>query len=185
MCFKQTKHVYFKLKQYVPNIRTSICSFFFFPQHVIFCLCSLYNWKQITDIYFGDTFSGFHFKKSSFFLIISSCTGLTVCRLFVLLRNRKHCRTPQTHSLKTLQQHFKRRGVRNGASNCRSQVFCASVFSPLPNSQDSLLSSIGRSKLIFPIYNWNILVGNSIKFAKIRLIKTGGLASQLIKGKRK
>ncbi len=89
------------------------------------------------------------------------CTGLTVCRIFVLLRNRKYYRTPQKHSLKTLQQHFKRRGNRNGASNCCFQVLCVTVFNPLLNSQDFLLSSIGRSMLIFPIYNWNILVGNS------------------------
>ena len=51
----------------------------------------------------------FRFKNVHFFPIICSCTGLTLCRLFVLLRNRKHCRTPQQHSLKTSQQHFKRR----------------------------------------------------------------------------
>lgn len=62
------KHVYFKLKQYAPNMRTSLCSLSFSsPWHVIFCSCSLYNWKQITDIYFGDTtFSCFHLKNVHF-----------------------------------------------------------------------------------------------------------------------
>lgn len=112
---KQTKHVYLKLKQNAPDMR--IFPLFFFsvssPWRVRLCLC---NWKQITDIYFGDT--TVMFKSVLFFSPIrSSCTRLAVCRLFFFSASKQKSRTPQKHSLKTLQQHFKRRGDRNRASN--------------------------------------------------------------------
>lgn len=100
---------------------------FFFPV----CVHCIIGNKLQTFILGIQHLHVFILKKCSLFPIISSCTGLAVCRLFVLLRDREHCRTPQKHSLKTLQQHFKRRGDRNGASNCRFQVSRVTGFNPI------------------------------------------------------
>lgn len=61
---------------------------------------------------------------------------------------------------------LKQEETENGASNCCFQVSRLTVFL---NSRDFLLSSIGRSKLIFPIYNWNIVAGNLIKFTRLKI----------------
>lgn len=184
MCFQQTKHVYFKLKQYVPNIRTSICSWlFFFPpsprrpacHFFLFCVRWMIG-NKLQDIYSGSTFPCFHILKVFLFLLfVSGCTGLARKNVVGC-----HRRAPWKRFAAAFRQ--RRKKVRNGGGGGGQRPsfqvfsFCVSAFRLVAEkSHKSLRSSIGRSKLNFLIYNWNILVGSWIKFFEIRLIKTSGL----------
>lgn len=159
--------------------------FLFLPPGMSFSVCvhCIIGNKLQTFILGIQHFSWFHFKSVHFFPILYAVgTGLIVRRrLFVLLRKTDSVAGHhESIHWKLCSSVLKRRGDRNGGQQLplSSIIVCNC-------SQGVLLSSIGRSKLIFSIYNWNILVGNSIKFATLRLIKMGGVALQLKKGKRK
>lgn len=147
-----------------------------FAQHVIFLFCV--RWmigNKLQDIYSGSTFPCFHILKVFLFLLfVSGCTGLARKNVVGC-----HRRAPWKRFAAAFRQ--RRKKVRNGGGwgqRPSFQVFSFRVSAfrlVAEKSHKSLRSSIGRSKLNFLIYNWNILGGSWIKFFEIRLIKTSGL----------
>lgn len=162
------------------------CFFFFPPSPLrpscyfsVFCVRWMIG-NKLQDIYSGSTFPCFHILKVFLFLLfVSGCTGLARKNVVGC-----HRRAPWKRFAAAFRQRRKKSqkwrcgGVCGGGQRPRFQVFSFRVSAfrlVAEKSHKSLRSSIGRSKLIFLIYNWNILVGSWIKFTEIRLIKTSGL----------
>lgn len=92
----------------------------------------------------------FAVQKKFIFSKYSSCAGLAVCELDIQLTNRKHCRSPREHSVKSLQQFvsFLKKQTEMAPA---AAVFKYCVYSILcRTARIFLLSSIGRSTLIPP-----------------------------------
>lgn len=104
-----------------------------------FFLFSLNDWKQITDIYFGDTFFFLclQFQKKCSFLpnVAAVAVWLNVQRAF-------------SEIFAAVCSFFLKKETEMAPEAAVFQVLC--VFNPLSNSQDFLLSSIGRSTLTPP-----------------------------------
>lgn len=138
MCFKTDKACLFQTKTICTRHENiPLCSLDFFllpsPTGMSFSVCvhCIFRNKLQTFILGIQHFHVFILHVVNVFRFMSSCTGRTVRRLFVLRRDRKHWRTPQKRSLKTLQQHVEIRGNGNGASGCHFRASCLTVFNPL------------------------------------------------------
>lgn len=89
-----------------------------------------------------------------FFPIISSCSGFNVWRPFVLLRrNKKKKKKALQDTTKAFIENFAVAFLKEEETEIGPTAAIFKYINPLSNSQDFLLSSIGRSKLNFPIYN--------------------------------